>query len=104
MISFSQHPIVPKPPLVSDITHIALAFMHSSIFNKPEVSEWPLFTTVETVRSHFSPGTAIMVAIGGWGDTAGFEVAAKTETSRRLFARNVKKMVEETGADGELKL
>ena len=41
-----------------------------------------------------------MVAIGGWGDTDGFEVAARTESSRELFARNVKKMVDETGADG----
>ena len=41
-----------------------------------------------------------MVAIGGWGDTEGFEVAARTESSRKLFARNVGRMVEETGADG----
>ena len=41
-----------------------------------------------------------MVAIGGWGDIAGFEIAAKDEGSRRRFARNVRRMVEETGADG----
>ena len=44
-----------------------------------------------------------MVAIGGWGDSLGFEVAAATEDSRKLFARNVKAMVDSTGADGELK-
>ena len=42
-----------------------------------------------------------MVAIGGWGDTAGFEVAAATATSRKLFAHNVKLMVDATGADGK---
>ena len=42
-----------------------------------------------------------MVAIGGWGDTAGFEVAAATAASRKLFAHNVKLMVDATGADGK---
>ena len=41
-----------------------------------------------------------MVAVGGWGDTAGFEIAAATEDARKLFARNVKSMVDSTGADG----
>ena len=40
-----------------------------------------------------------MVAIGGWGDT-GFPMAAETESSRKLFAKNVKSMVDSTGADG----
>jgi GH18 family chitinase len=42
-----------------------------------------------------------MVAIGGWGDTEGFEEAARSEEGRRLFARNVKAMVDFTGADGK---
>ena len=60
-----------------------------------------MFTTVEKARSKFAPSTAIMVAIGGWGDVEGFEVAAKTQSGRELFAKNVKKMVDETGADGK---
>lgn len=91
---------MPDRSLVSDITHVALAFMSPATFNQVEPSSWPLFTTVETARSHFSDGTAIMVAIGGWGNTAGFEVAAATETTRKLFAHNVKLMVDDTGADG----
>jgi GH18 family chitinase len=75
--------------------------MHSSTFNRPEGgSEWPLFTTVEQIRSQFADGTAIMVAIGGWGDTQGFSEGAATEESRKLFARNVKAMIDDTGADG----
>ena len=42
-----------------------------------------------------------MVAIGGWGDTAGFEVAAATDGTRKRFARNVRAMVDATGADGK---
>ncbi len=95
-----QHNVVPDKSLVSDITHVALAFMSPATFNQVEPSSWPLFTTVEMARSHFVDGTAIMVAIGGWGDTAGFEIAAATEVSRKLFARNVKSMVDATGADG----
>ena len=96
-----QHNVVPDKSLVSEITHVALAFMSSATFNQVNPSSWPLFTTVETVRSQFPDGTAIMVAIGGWGNTAGFEVAAATATSRKLFARNVKLMVDATGADGK---
>ncbi|KAL1959522.1 hypothetical protein VTO42DRAFT_1967 [Malbranchea cinnamomea] len=95
-----QHNVVPEPELVSDITHVALAFMQSSTFNKPNVSEWPLFTSVDEVRSKFAEGTSVMVAIGGWGDTQGFSEAAATEEGRKLFAKNVKAMIEYTGADG----
>lgn len=80
---------------------MALAFMSPAIFNNPEVSDWPLFTTVENVRTQFAKGTAVMVAIGGWGDTKGFSEAAATESSRKLFAKNVNAMVEKTGADGK---
>src|SRR5436305_7654981 len=96
-----QHNVIPSYPLVSSITHVALAFMSPATFNCEETpSAWPLFTTVDEVRSRFSKDAAIMIAIGGWGDTAGFSVAAKTEGSRKLFARNVKAMLEDTGADG----
>ncbi|TVY85628.1 Endochitinase, partial [Lachnellula willkommii] len=52
------------------------------------------------VRGKFREGTKIMVAIGGWGDTAGFEEAARTEEGRVRWAGNVGRMVEESGADG----
>jgi GH18 family chitinase len=100
-IIHSQHPIIPKPELVSDVTHVALAFMRSETFNEPSPSSWPLFTRVEEVRGKFAKGTKIMVAIGGWGDTEGFSKAAKTEESRILFAKNVARMLEEMDADGE---
>jgi hypothetical protein len=95
-----QHNVVPDAPLVADVTHVALAFMRSDIFNRQNVTEWPLFTTVDEVRGKFSPGTKVMVAIGGWGDTQGFSVAAVSEKSRGLFARNVRRMLDDTGADG----
>ena len=74
--------------------------MRSDWFNAPNRTDWPLFTSIEDVRAKFAPGTAIMVAIGGWGDTSGFDAAARTEENRALFAENVRKMLEDTGADG----
>jgi GH18 family chitinase len=94
---------VPSKDLVKDVSHVALAFMNSARFNADDPpTEWPLFTTVEKTRSQFGPGTKVMVAIGGWGDTAGFEAAARDEKSRKRWARNVAAMVNATGADGML--
>jgi GH18 family chitinase len=98
---FRQHDVVPDLSLVSDVTHVALAFMSSSIFNAPDASTWPLFTSVERVREKFPADTAVMVAIGGWGNTDGFSVAAASDESRKLFASNIQKMVNQTGADGD---
>jgi len=94
-----QHNDVPEPALVSQITHVAIAFMQSSTFNQANPSAWPFFTTIEEVRSKFANGTSVMLAIGGWGDT-GFPAAAETESSRKLFAKNVKSMLDSTRADG----
>ncbi|KAI0204382.1 glycoside hydrolase family 18 protein [Astrocystis sublimbata] len=97
-----QHPIVPDDAaLRTPITHVALAFMNSAIFNREgHDSLWPIFMSVDEARSKFEPGTKIMVAIGGWGDTGGFDTAARSEKSRATFARNVANMVRDTGADG----
>ena len=98
---YSQHPVVPAKELLHRVTHVALAFMGSGTFNADETpAEWPLFTTVSDTRAKFHRGTAIQVAIGGWGDTAGFEIAASSEANRKRFARNVAAMVQATGADG----
>lgn len=76
--------------------------MNSDTFNK-DVTEFPsLFTTVDKAREQFKPGTKIMVAIGGWSDTKGFDTAARTPESRMKWAKNVAEMVRVTGADGEL--
>ncbi|TRX91547.1 hypothetical protein FHL15_007552 [Xylaria flabelliformis] len=97
-----QHPVIPYDvSLRKPITHVALAFMNSNTFNRDEESSsWPMFMSVEEARSEFEPGTKIMIAIGGWGDTGGFDTAARTEENRNRFARNVANMVRDTGADG----
>lgn len=104
LTSYSQHPIVPEPALVENVTHVALAFMRADTFNQPSPSSWPLFSTVNEIRPKFADDTKIMIAIGGWGDTESFSNAAKTEETRALFAKNVARMVHETGADGEFSI
>ncbi|OAA82319.1 chitinase 18-4 [Akanthomyces lecanii RCEF 1005] len=75
--------------------------MRSETFNlDPPPADYPLFTSVEEVRQYFQSTTKILVAIGGWGNSVGFEEAAQDAPSRRRWARNVKRMVETTRADG----
>ncbi|KAI8964671.1 glycoside hydrolase family 18 protein [Daldinia sp. FL1419] len=96
-----QHPITPQLSLSSSITHVAMAFMSPDLFNRPPGnSTWPLFMDVSEARSKFSPGTKFLVAIGGWGDSAGFDIAASTDENRARFAQNVAAMVHDTSADG----
>lgn len=99
-ISESQHNVVPtNAHLLDGITHVILAFMRSEQLHKPE-PDYSLFTTVSEVRGKFPPKTKIMIAIGGWGDFLGFEDAARTNESRKQWARRVNDMLEATGADG----
>ncbi|RDA91890.1 putative chitinase [Ophiocordyceps camponoti-saundersi (nom. inval.)] len=97
-----QHNVVPSDAgLLTGITHVVLAFMPSTVFNIDETpAAFPLFTSVEEARRQFRPGTKLMVGIGGWGDSEGFEIAAQSANSRRRWAQQVCAMLNRTGADG----
>ncbi|KAJ3475151.1 hypothetical protein NLG97_g9556 [Lecanicillium saksenae] len=97
-----QHNVIAEDAyLREDITHVILAFMRSETFSVESPSlEYPLFTSVEEVRGKFLSTTKVLVAIGGWGNSLGFEEAARDVDSRKRWAKNVKHMVEATGADG----
>ncbi len=100
----SQHVVVPSRDVASPITHVILAFLRSEVFHVEKLptsaADYPLFMSVEKVRTHFEPETKVAVAVGGWGDSEGFEAAARNETSRKEWAEQVKHMVDLTGADG----
>ncbi|KAK3305454.1 glycoside hydrolase family 18 protein [Chaetomium strumarium] len=95
-----QHPEAPPKSQLQHVTHVAVAFMSPGIFNEPGRADWPMFTTVDDVRTKFPRETKVLVAIGGWGDTIGFAVAALNDETRKMFAENVANMVGATGADG----
>lgn len=102
-LRFRQHPVTPELDQLQQVSHVILAFMGSSMFHDPARSNWPIFygsKTVSQIRTQFQPGTKVIVAIGGWGDTLGFSTAARTADSRTAFAGNVARMIEATGADG----
>ncbi|KAK3182538.1 hypothetical protein K4F52_006178 [Lecanicillium sp. MT-2017a] len=97
-----QHNVVPKDKdLRQDVTHVILAFLRSDLFNTDQdLGEYSLFTSVDAVRTEFPSSTKVMVAVGGWGDSLGFEEAARSQTTRERWAKRVREMVEATGADG----
>lgn len=87
--------------MVASITHVILAFMRSDVFNVDQTPEkFELFTSVDKVRPKFAQTAKVMIAIGGWGDSKGFEEASRDDVSRKRWAKQVKAMVDMTGADG----
>ena len=87
-----------KFPIMKSFSSISqnIVLEHESID-----STFSILATSEADRqNHSLTPKCAQVAIGGWGDTTGFDVAAATDITRRNFAQNVKKMVDATGADG----
>ncbi|KAL6237056.1 hypothetical protein BDW75DRAFT_249527 [Aspergillus navahoensis] len=82
------------------ITHAIMAFAKSTDFTADSPAAFQPFEPVSTFRNRFSPETKVMIAIGGWGDSAGFSAGAKDEASRERYAKNVAAMLDSTGFDG----
>lgn len=94
--------ILPPRDATTGITHVVMAFANSSLFALPagnRSEEYKPFMEVSKVRAMFDNGTQVGVAIGGWADTAGFSEGAKTETSRKNYAKNVATMATKLGFD-----
>ncbi|TGO75647.1 hypothetical protein BELL_0201g00180 [Botrytis elliptica] len=102
----SWHNFVPAPSLVSEITHVCLAFVSPSLFISPEPPSpsalEPFFTNTSAIRSQFPKDVKVLWALGGWGDTESFGVAARNETSRKSFAKNIKSLLHITNTDGKI--
>ncbi|KAI1003502.1 hypothetical protein K3495_g4703 [Podosphaera aphanis] len=94
------HPIVPDNTINAGIDHVIVTFANSSLFTTNPPGEYKPFQDIPTVRSHFDPGTKVLVAIGGWGDTIGFGIGLATEESRKLYAANIAALLEKLGLDG----
>jgi chitinase len=54
---------------------------------------------LDQIRTLFDDGTKVCMAIGGWGDTAGFSTGSATDETRKKFAKNVAKAVTALGYD-----
>lgn len=52
------------------------------------------------MRARFDDGVKVSIAIGGWGDTAGFSEGSATEASRTSYATALADMLDSLGFDG----
>lgn len=91
--------VLPNRTATAGITHVVTAFANSSLFTTDPGGEYVPFMNLADVRAMFEPKTKVCMAIGGWGDTAGFSTGAATDASRKLFARNVASTLERLGYD-----
>ncbi|OTB20695.1 carbohydrate-binding module family 18 protein [Daldinia sp. EC12] len=101
VVYFDQYhtAIMPSKNVTAGVTHVIMAFANSSLFVEETAGAYTPFMPLDQVRAMFDSGTQLGIAIGGWGDTAGFSKGAASEESRSAFAKNVAKMVETQGFD-----
>ncbi|PHH62914.1 hypothetical protein CDD81_6547 [Ophiocordyceps australis] len=88
---------LPSKEETAGINYITTAFAKSDIFNTG--TDYKPFMPVADVRKLFDDGAKVCMAVGGWGDTKGFGVAAATEESRKTFAKNVATALDNLGYD-----
>ncbi|KAI2603956.1 glycoside hydrolase family 18 protein [Hypoxylon fragiforme] len=93
------HTASPNKAQMAGITHVITAFASTTLFTSDPPGTYTPFVDVATLRSQFDDGTKICMAIGGWGDTAGFSVGQKDDASRKLYAKNVASTLESHGYD-----
>lgn len=91
---------LPGSNQTAQVDHAIMAFAPTKLFNSDSPPSFTPFEPVDTMRKRFGPDTKVMIAIGGWGDTAGFSDGAKDDTSRKRFAKNVAAMLDANNFDG----
>jgi chitinase len=94
VVYFDQYHTTTLPPkdVTAGITHVIMAFASSSLFIGNTSGPYTPFMPVNDVRAMFDANVKVGIAIGGWGDTAGFSAGAKTDASRLEFALKVAAM------------
>lgn len=85
--------------MTAGVTHVITAFANSSLFTTEPVGTYTPFMNLTAVRALFDEDAKVCIAIGGWGDTAGFRIGAASNASRSLYAKNVATMVDSLGFD-----
>ena len=85
--------------MTAGITHVITAFANSSLFATSPMGTYTPFMDLSSVRALFDNGTKVCMAIGGWGDTAGFRVGAASEESRTTYAANIASTLDSLGYD-----
>ncbi|KAH8882332.1 glycoside hydrolase [Thozetella sp. PMI_491] len=93
------HTAAPPKANTVGITHVITAFAGTTLFNSDPPGSYSPFIDVATLRTYFDAGTKICMAIGGWGDTAGFSAGQKTDATRKTYAKGVAATLTRLGYD-----
>ena len=93
------HTAAPSKANTAGITHVVTAFAASTLFNSDPPGWYGPFQEPSALRPLFDSGTKICMAVGGWGDNAGFTAALKTDATRKTFAKGVKAVMDQHGYD-----
>ncbi|KAM3513572.1 hypothetical protein MY11210_002767 [Beauveria gryllotalpidicola] len=88
---------IPPRNVTAGINYVITAFAPSTTFNTG--TDYTPFMPLDEIRALFDNGTKVCMAIGGWGDTEAFGVAAASDESRKLFAKNVAATADKLGYD-----
>lgn len=83
--------------MTAGVNYVITAFAPSTAFNWG--TSYTPFMPLEQVRALFETGTKVCMAIGGWGDTAGFSAASESDESRKRYAANVATALQSQGYD-----
>lgn len=89
----------PNKTMTAGINYVITAFANSSLFTTTPAGTYTPFMDLAKVRSMFDQGTKVCMAIGGWGDNAGFDQALRDASSIKLFAKNVAATLDRLGYD-----
>ncbi|KAF4447067.1 chitinase [Fusarium austroafricanum] len=90
---------VPPKDITSGVTHVMMSFANSSLFTMEPAGEYKPFQPLKEVRALFDHDVKVCLAVGGWGDNAGFDAGAKSDRTRERFARNVASTLDRLGFD-----
>ena len=93
------HTALPPKADTAGITHAITAFAGTTLFTTSPPGGYTPFIDVATLRTYFDPGTKICMAIGGWGDTAGYSIGQQTAATRQLYAQNIATTLDQLGYD-----
>lgn len=95
-----HHDVLPNKTMTAGVTRVITAFANSSLFTTNPVGEYTPFKPLSEIRALFDDDIKISMAIGGWGDNAGFRIGAGSAESRALYASNIAATLDRLGYDG----
>ncbi|KAF2867435.1 glycoside hydrolase superfamily, partial [Massariosphaeria phaeospora] len=95
MYADEWHPSLPTNEADrAGIDHVILAFAQAN-----NTAAFLPKIDISTIRSNFTDAK-VMIAVGGWGDTAGFTEATRTNDAINKLAKDISAMLTRVGADG----